>query len=152
MSPPHGDSYDDDDDDDDSGGGGGGGGKDEEREGRDKEEEERGVSRRRRRRKRRSLLLLGQAGWVGDVVAGAVSGMSLYFLPKAHRKGLALYCFTRSGEFLARVLSSHRLLPTFLHPLVPHIDVVLMALSGASPLVIRLGRWWWWRWRWRWWW
>jgi hypothetical protein len=74
------------------------------------------------------------AMWAIDVAAGAASGLALYWLPKSDRKGLALYFFTRSGEFLARFLSSHRLLPPLLERLAPHVDVALMALSGELPL------------------
>lgn len=71
-------------------------------------------------------------------LAGAVSGLSLYWLPKAHRKVFALYTLTRSGEFLARYLASRRLLPESLLSLAPHMDVAIMALSGAcSSLEIR---------------
>jgi hypothetical protein len=74
------------------------------------------------------------AMWAIDVAAGAASGLALYWLPKSDRKGLALYFFTRSGEFLARFLSSHRLLPPLLERLAPHVDVALMTLSASQIL------------------
>jgi len=72
--------------------------------------------------------------WAIDIAAGAASGLALYWLPKSDRKGLALYFFTRSGEFLARFLSSHRLLPPLLERLAPHVDVALMTLSASQIL------------------
>jgi len=77
---------------------------------------------------------------VADLLAGATTGLGLFFIRPEDRRTLALYSLVRSTEFLAAFLARRELLPTWLLRCFTQLDLLIMCATAGQGSLLSLSR------------